>query len=211
MYFHYPLSLTLWCDDSVCGDFSKLLGCVWYQSCVPSAFNRQSSKPSGPHFCKEAWGETEENLSVSNSIFLHNVLGLSGTCLINFIYSSDRQSYPPCFFISISSFSSFFFPSSTPSGPGQWNTLRRSRGQAALDEEEEAEAGRCCGCEGRPLSQVYDQSQVHRCLHSQYVWERSGRHHGHWPGRGQPAIQTLNWGSRSINDCVQNTRMPVID
>lgn len=97
MYFHYPVPPTLWCDDSVCGDFSKLLGCVWYQSRVPSAFNRQSSKPSSPHFCKEAWGETEENLSVSNSIFLHNVLGLSGTCLINFIYSSDRQSYPPCF------------------------------------------------------------------------------------------------------------------
>lgn len=35
---------------------------------------------------------------MSNSIFLHNVLGLSGACLINFIYSSARQSYPPCFF-----------------------------------------------------------------------------------------------------------------
>lgn len=107
----------------------------------------------------------------------------------------------------------FFSPSTPPSEPGQWNTLRCSRGQAALDEEEEEEAGagRCYGCEGRPLSQVYDQSQVHRRLHSQYVWERSGRHHGHWPGKGQHVIQTLNWGSISINDCVQNTPMPVID
>lgn len=34
---------------------------------------------------------------MSNSIFLHNVLGLSGACLINFIYSSARQSYPLVF------------------------------------------------------------------------------------------------------------------
>lgn len=47
---------------------------------------------------------------MSNSIFLHNVLGLSGACLINFIYSSAQQSYPSCFFsISISSSSSFSF------------------------------------------------------------------------------------------------------
>lgn len=125
-----------------------------------------------------------------------------------FIWSAELS--PLFFYIHFIILFSFFSPSTPPSGPGQWNTLRRSRGQAALDEEE-AEAGRCCGCEGRPLSQVYDQSQVHRCLHSQHVWERSGRHHGHWPGRGQRAIQTLNWGSTSINDCVQNTHMPGID
>lgn len=126
---------------------------------------------------------TTENLSVSNSIFLHNVLGLSGACLINFIYSSARQSDPSCFSISISSSSFFISSSPPPSGPGQRNTFRRSRGQAAVDEEEEVEAGQCCGSKGRPLSQVYDQSQVYRCLHPQYVRERSCGHNGPRSGK----------------------------
>lgn len=80
----------------------------------------------------------------------------------------------------------FFMPSSPPlSGPGQRNTFRRSRGQAAVDEEEEVEASRRCGSKGRPLGQVYDQSQVHRCLHPQYVREWSRGHHGHWPGKAE--------------------------
>lgn len=169
--------------------FYQNLGYVWYQSCVPSAFNRQGNKPSGPHSSEGAWGKTEESLSVSNSIFLHNVLGLSGACLINFIYSSASQSFPSLFFYIHFIISLLFFlfppPHPSPSGPGQWNTFRRSRGQAAVDEEEEVKAGQCCGSKGQPLSQVYDQSQVHRCLHPRYVREWSCGHNGPWPGKAK--------------------------
>lgn len=70
-------------------------------------------------------------------------------------------------------------------GPCQRDTFRRLWGQAAVDEEEEAEAGERCGSKGRPLSQEHDQSQEHRSLHPQYVGERSGRHNGHWSGKAR--------------------------
>lgn len=89
-------------------NFAKLGVCLISKPCSLS-FQSTGQQTLRSTFLQESARRNQENLTLSNSIFLHNVLGLSGACLINFVFSSARHRYPSCFSSSVSSSLLFLF------------------------------------------------------------------------------------------------------